>query len=92
MCASQNIECMSSWKAKLSFFTGEIMTIPIANSSTGLVPAKPLRVCGSQLVTKSFVGWQCTTGVAVKETEKRDERFSDFLMNAFLDQHRECSA
>lgn len=68
------------------------MTIPLENSSTGLVLAKPLRVSGSQLVTKAIVGWQRATGGAVHETEKRDERFSGFLNNSFLDQHRECSA
>ena len=46
----------------------------------------------SQLVTKAFVGWQRATGVVVKEPEKRDERFTDFLINAFLDKHRESRA
>jgi hypothetical protein len=82
------------------------MTTTLANSSTGQVPAKPLRVSGNQLkeiypeldgwashlVTKAFVGWQRATGVIVKEAEKRDERFTDFLINAFLDKHRESRA
>ena len=46
----------------------------------------------SQLVTRVCVGWQRATGVVVKEPEKRDERFSDFLINAFLDKHRESRA
>ena len=68
------------------------MTIPLENSSTGLVLAKPLRVSGSQLVTKAIVGWQRATGVAVHETEKRDERFFFFFFFDFRDLHRECSA
>ena len=82
------------------------MNVTHSNSSTGPVPAKPLRVSGNQLkeiypeldgwgsslVTKAFVGWQRATGVVVKEPEKRDERFTDFLINAFLDKHRESRA
>ncbi|MDP9770729.1 UNVERIFIED_ORG: hypothetical protein J2S99_004138 [Atlantibacter hermannii] len=82
------------------------MNVTHSNSSTGTVPAKPLRVSGnqlkeiypeldgwaSQLVTKAFVGWQRATGVVVKVPEKRDERFTDFLINVFLDKHRESRA
>lgn len=82
------------------------MNVTHSNSSTGPVPAKPLRVSGnqlkeiypeldgwaSQLVTKAFVGWQRATGVVVKEPEKRDERFTDFLINALLDKQRESRA
>ncbi|WP_367165676.1 hypothetical protein [Kosakonia cowanii] len=82
------------------------MNVTHSNSSTGPVPARPLRVSGNQLkeiypeldgwashlVTKAFVGWQRATGVIVKEAEKRDERFTDFLINAFLDKHRESRA
>lgn len=82
------------------------MTTTLANSSTCPVPAKPLRVSGNQLkeiypeldgwasslVTKAFVGWQRATGVVVKEPERRDERFTDFLINALLDKQRESRA
>ena len=74
----------------------------VSEASSRMGHCKPQRVSGirlkeiypeldgwaSPLVTKAFVGWQRATGVIVDEPDKRDERFTAFLMDVMLDKQR----